>query len=109
MKATKTILLSIVLLGMTFLVVGCASTQPTAKSQAVKCDACKTVWVKTVNTDSKTNIMRIQEEKKIVCEKCDKAARGEVEYNPMGEPCESCGGRLKICHIEDSMMDTYMP
>ncbi|MAX27510.1 MAG: hypothetical protein CMJ19_23690 [Phycisphaeraceae bacterium] len=109
MKVSKTILLSVALLGMTFLFTGCASTQSTGKTQAVKCDSCKTVWVKTVNKDGKANVMRIQEEKKIVCDKCDKAARGEVEYNPMGEPCESCGGRLKICHIEESMMDMYTP
>jgi hypothetical protein len=108
-KSVKTLLLSITLLGMAFLFAGCASTQATGNAQAVKCDSCKTVWVKTVNKDGKTNVMRIQEEKQIVCAKCDKAARGEVEYNPMGEACESCGGRLKICHIEKSMMDTYTP
>jgi hypothetical protein len=109
MKATRTVLMLTAVFGMALLMTGCASTQSTGKTQAVKCDACKTIWVKTANKDGKTNVMRIQEEKKIVCAKCDKAARGEVEYNPMGEACESCGGRLKICHIEKSMMDTYTP
>lgn len=79
---------------------GCASTaKDTDGTSALSCPACKTVWVKSTERYGADYVVQVQENPQIVCEYCQKAAAGEVDWNPAGEPCESCGGRLKTCHI----------
>lgn len=91
--------LMIGLLGVPVAIAGCASSAKSTETTALKCPACKTVWVKTTDRYGADYVVQVQEQPQIVCEYCTKAAAGDVDWNPAGEPCESCGGRLKKCHI----------
>lgn len=87
---------------------GCASTaKDTDGTSALSCPACKTVWVKTNERYGADYVVEVQEEPQMVCEYCQKAAAGEVAWNPGGIQCESCGGRLKKCHIRTFYEEAY--
>jgi hypothetical protein len=64
----------------------------------MRCDKCKTVWVRSEKSYGANYVVVVQEQPVMVCEHCDKTARAQLESGNMaGGSCASCGGTLAKC------------
>lgn len=85
------------------LALGCASNGASpGKSPgdvtAIRCDKCKTVWVRSEKSYGTDFVVVVKETPTLVCEHCDKIARAQLASGEItGGSCASCGGILSKC------------
>ena len=82
---------------------GCQSTQRTdkaAKSNAVMCEKCQTVWVQTERTFGVNYATVYLSEPVKKCDVCEMAAEEYFRTGKMMTNCPGCGGGLERCAMK---------
>ncbi len=80
-------------------------TQIDAKTAALKCGECDTIWVRHVDRYGTGDITVVRHEKKEVCKMCDEMARKYLEGDKSGSmTCAACGCDLEKCAAHSTSM-----
>ncbi len=99
MKLKTRLLILASSLGLAALMSSCQSTSgATAGSDAVTCDKCKTVWVKTATlTPAGKGYMTYTNQKSMSCPDCQSAVATFFKTGELKHTCTHCGGNMTHC------------
>ena len=92
-----------VTMGAGLLVAGCQEKAAPAEAagvapDAVRCDKCQVVWVKTAQPVSKGSpIVAYRETKTMECPDCRGAVTNFFTTGRLEHTCKACGGNMAIC------------
>lgn len=102
MKLTTRLLILAASLGVITVLPSCQSTAAptTAGTEAVMCDKCKTVWVKTpmmIGSPGRIQTTILRDSKTMTCPDCQLAISNFWKTGSMKHTCSTCGGTLAHC------------
>ena len=77
--------------------VACQTGKNGAASSAVMCDKCKTVWVKTSESNASGKGRTFRNVKTMKCDECESALATFFKTGELKHSCTACGGTLSHC------------
>jgi hypothetical protein len=89
--------------GASLFVMGCQETAAPSEAaavapDAVRCDKCQVVWVKTAQPVAKGSpIVAYRETKTMECPDCRDAVTSFFTTGKLEHTCKTCGGNMAIC------------